>query len=125
MADAMQPMTREEHDATERWFLETLDRLNLLALDIEDAIADALQAEQNAWLVAKGRVVGALSIVEAAQEAFFVRQTLVLRPPDESVIAETIRLSDALAAEIAKADRAKAALKLAGDLANFVARVVS
>lgn len=121
----MQEMTQEQQRRTEEWFVETGSALIGLDLQIASELDAASQMEKNDWLQAKGQVVGALSLLQAAEEAFFVKQTLTLRPPTQSVIDETLRQCEAVANEIANANQIKSVIKLASDLFQFVTRILS
>jgi hypothetical protein len=121
----MQAMTQQEHEDTEEWFIQTSLELTEVDLQIDSGLDAVAQQDKNDWLKAKGHVVGTLSMVHAAEEDFFVRQTLTIRPPTQSVIDETIRRCEALAEEIAKAQKAKSVVKLADNLFKFVSQVLA
>lgn len=121
----MQEMTQQEQEGTEEWFIQTNSALIGIDLQIDSELDVASQQDRNDWLKAKGHVMGTLSMVRAAEEDFFIRQTLTIRPPAQSVIDETIRRCEALADEIAKAQKAKSVVKLADNLFKFVSEVLA
>jgi hypothetical protein len=121
----MQEMTEQEQQDTEEWFVQTTSALTGIDLQIDSELDVAAQEDKNDWLKAKGQVVGALSMVHAAEENFFVKKTLTLRPPSQPVIDETRQRCEALANEIADAQRVKSVVKLAGDLLKFVSGVLA
>lgn len=118
-------MTEREMQDTEQWFSESIQALTILELHVQDKRDDPETSDDNEWLRVLGVVQGAKSMVFAAEEEFRTQQTLLIRPPDQEVIDETIARAQALADLIVNEKRAKAVVGLVDDLFKYFSKILS
>lgn len=116
-------MAPDEVQRTDTWFDAQLRALSDAIVECDQAIPTAAADDQPELVRLKTRLVGEKADTEQAQEAFFTKRTLALRPPSDAVIAETRRLGEALAARIAAEKKAQAAVKLLDDLAGVFVKL--
>ena len=118
-------MTEQEMQDTELWFSEAINSLTVLELHVQDKLDDPATSDDNDWLRVLGVVRGTTSMVMAAEEKFRSQQTLLLKPPDQDVIDETVAKSRKLADLIVSEKRARAVLKFADDLFTYFSELLS
>lgn len=121
--ERFEEMTDAEQDLTVTWFATTDAALVTLVSTVRTKASQASDSEKVDWLRQFSRLTAQLSLMQAAEEAMNA-SSLVINPPDEPLIDETIRCADALGKVIASANKATAIVRLVDDLSGLIAKVL-
>jgi hypothetical protein len=117
-------MNLQEQQLTGEWFGTTMAELERARVSLQTAADRATEDEKVNWLRQLGRVVGRISLLQAALESMDAG-TMVMAAPDDTLIAQTVDAAEKLGDAIAAAGTASAVVAFVDDLFKAIDTVLA
>ena len=117
-------MNSQEQQLTVEWFGTTMAELERARVSLQTEADRATEDEKVNWLRQLGRVVGRISLLQAALESMDAG-TMVMAAPDDTLISQTVDAADKLGDAIAAAATASAVVALVDGLFKIIDTVLA